>query len=122
MPTNRTRRSRAWQAELDDYRKEQLIQGPNASLLAGVGYLTATRTASLEEAPPEAQALVLAEMERDWQQHGADLMAWWNLGKEAPLLCRKPWVFPRPRPGQLPWAAKQFGQAPASPAAHDGPL
>ena len=110
MPTNRTRRSRLWQAELDDYRRLQLLEGPDAVLLAGVGYLHSLAVGPFDRAPAADQATVLAEMEADWRVHGPALLAWWNEGDAAPRFSGKPWLFPLAGgPGCLPWAAEQFG-------------
>ena len=107
MPTNRTRRTRAWQATLDDYRRQQLIEGPDECLIAGVGYLTGRKW--FREMTEAEQAEVLTEMERDWRVHGPDLMAWWNAGEDAPRFSPKPWIFPRTgSPDRQPWAAQHF--------------
>lgn len=106
MPVKRTvsKRSR----RLDDYRRQQLLDGPDASLLAGVGYLRAA--ASFDQMSADDQAQAMADMARDWAVHGAELMAWWRLGKDAPTDGVKPWAFVSAGgPDTLPWAAEQFG-------------
>ena len=111
MPTNRTRRPRTWQPHLDDYKRQQLLGGPNAALLAGVGYLNRVekKVGRFEDMSPELQAQTLAEMEADWRQHREELMTWWNAGEDAPRFSSKPWIFPRiGTAGALPWAAEQF--------------
>jgi hypothetical protein len=106
MPTNRKRRSRTWQGELDDNKIEQLIEGPDHCLLSGIGYFRRELYFQMDE---EQRVEVLAEMERDWRIHGARIMDWWKLGPDAPPICSVPWIFPRPGPaGTLPWAAEYF--------------
>ena len=93
----------------DEYHREQLIGGPDTSLLAGVGYL-AGRMKWFRHMDDAERAEVLAEMEADWRIHGAELMKWWNAGGNAPFPGAKPWTFPfAGGPDRLPWAAEQFG-------------
>lgn len=102
MPVKQRRRKAR---PFDDYRKEQLLCGPDACLLAGVGYLTAAKWSEMSDGEQE---LALKEMRRDWSAHGPILMAWWDDPEAAPVTS-KPWVFPI-RTGDLPWAAQQFGE------------
>lgn len=110
MPTNRTRRSRLWQERLDDYKRWQLIEGPDAvrrSYEIGAGYLTAP---SWDEMSEVDRANTLDEMKDDWHVHHTELMTWWRLGKDAPRFSPKPWIFPqRGSSDELPWAAEEFG-------------
>lgn len=48
-------------------------------------------------------------MRGDWALHGKMLTAWWNGDESAYRF--KPWNFIVPQPGELPWAAEQFGEA-----------
>jgi hypothetical protein len=104
MPVKQRRRKAR---PFDDYQKEQLLCGPDACLLAGVGYLTAATWSQMSDGEQE---LALADMRRDWAVHGSTLMAWWRDPDAAPIT-NKPWVFPV-RDGALPWAAEQFGEPP----------
>ena len=107
MPVKRTRAKR--RRRLDDYKRQQLLEGPDSVLLAAVGYLAPTRTLRFSETPPDEQAAILADMERDWLTHGPELMAWWKQGADADLSGHKPWTFVIPGgPETLPWAATQF--------------
>ena len=91
--------------QFDEYRACQLLAGPDATLLAGVGYLTAARFELMTEAD---QAAALADMRADWERHGAELLAWWNGDDEAFRF--RPWNFIIRDPARLPWAAEQFGE------------
>lgn len=105
MPVKRTQAKRS--RRLDQYCRQQLLEGPDASLLAGVGYLTA---ATFEEMRADDQAQALAQMERDWRANRDELLAWWNQGPEADQTGFKPWVFVVPEgPSSPPWAERQFG-------------
>lgn len=73
MPTNRTRRSRH-SNRLDEHKREQLLHGPDAVPLAGVGYLAAARVASFDKASKADQAAILAQMRADWDQHRGELL------------------------------------------------
>jgi hypothetical protein len=111
MPTNRTRRSRLWQDRLDDYKRWQLIEGPDAvGRCYGIertGYLIAPSWAEMSEVERVNARL---KMKADWQVHHAELMVWWRLGKDAPRFSPKPWIFPRHGSlHELPWAAEEFG-------------
>lgn len=96
----------------DDYRMQQLVEGPDACLLAGVGYLAAARAARWADLTPDEQAAATAAMRADWERHGAGIMEWWGTGEGS--ACEKPWCFvlpPRdPSTKLLPWAAQQFGE------------
>ncbi|TCJ39204.1 hypothetical protein [Parafrankia sp. BMG5.11] len=94
----------------NDYHREQLIDGPDACLLAGVGYLTA---ATWDQMSDKEQASALEDMQADWTAHGAIIMRWWNQEPGARPITSKPWVFPvAGGPDALPWAAEQFGEPP----------
>ena len=106
MPVKqRRRKARAF----DDYHRQQLLEGPDAVLLAGVGYLHSLSVGSFDGASPEEQAAVLAEMRADWQRHGREMMERWRAGESEPTT--RPWVYPYPgSPDTLPWAAQEFGE------------
>lgn len=93
----------------DDYRRQQLLEGPDASLLAGMGYFAAHKVAAFNQLNAEQQAEVLATMREDWALFGPGLMEWWRSGEQETGM--KPWTFVAPDPGTLPWAAYEFGQA-----------
>ena len=84
----------------NEYCEEQLIEGPDGCLLAGVGYL-AGRFEWFRDMDEIERAEVLAEMEGDWRIHGPELMQWWTAGGKATI--------PGTKPHSLPWAAEQFG-------------
>jgi hypothetical protein len=108
MPTNRTRRSRAWNNELDCYRIETLMNGFNAVLLAGTGYFPAQRGGLPSTASLDQIAEARDEMRRDWSVHGERLLHWWVTDENRPSVM-KPWTFvSTPRPGERPWAWWQF--------------
>jgi hypothetical protein len=108
MPTTRTRRTRALHADIDDYKRQELVEGPGACLLAGVGYLPAQNAAT----PAEQDAAVEAAR-ADWARYGADLLAWW-VGEDDRRFSAKPWIWaPRNGPGTRPWAWWAF-DAPAA--------
>ncbi len=93
----------------DDYHRQQLLEGPDAVLLAGVGYLWSIQGATFDQASPEEQAFVLAEMREDWQRYGREMMERWPRGEYEPAM--RPWVFVVPGgPDRLPWAAETFGE------------
>lgn len=93
MPTSRTRRTRARDG-LDPYMIEQLRDGPDAVLLAGVGYLKATPVGSFDRSSPADQAAILQRMREDWNRSGAELREMWG-------------------PQVQPWAATAFADVPA---------
>ena len=93
----------------DDHRRLQLLEGPDAVLLAGVGYLWSIQEPTFDRASPEEQAAVLAEMREDWARYGAEMMVRWRAGEQEPTTL--PWVYPYPgSPDTLPWAAEKFGE------------
>ena len=106
MPTKR----RAGKAHVfEDYHRQQLLEGPEACLLAGVGYLARISEPTFDRAPPEEQAAVLEAMRADWMRYGAEMMVRWRAGEQEPMT--RPWVFPMPGgPDTLPWAAEEFGE------------
>ena len=57
---------------LDEFRVQQLLEGPDACLIAGVGYLTAGTFAAMS---PAEQERAMAQMRQDWQIHGPMLKA-----------------------------------------------
>jgi hypothetical protein len=94
---------------LHDYRRQQLLEGPDACLLAGVGYLWSIRGATFDQASPEEQAVALAEMREDWARYGREMLERWTRGEREPTT--RPWVYPYPgSPDRLPWAAEAFGE------------
>ena len=106
MPVKRTLAKRS--RRLDDYKRQQLLEGPEELKLPGVGYL-AGRGRTLEALPLAVRAEVLAEMELDWTENKAELTAWWNAGEGAPHFSPMPWIFPLPGgPDRKPWAAERF--------------
>lgn len=106
MPTNRTRRRRRWQNELDCYRIEILMNGSNAVPLPGTGYLPSSGRGKADT--PEQQTEALEEMRRDWAFHRERLLQWWITGENAPQ-GMKPWTFVMAgRPGTRPWAWWEF--------------
>jgi hypothetical protein len=66
---------------LDDYRWQQLLEGPDATLFAGIGYLAGLSGGMFDRMCAEEQAIVLAAMRKDWAIHGPALMEWWNAGE-----------------------------------------
>lgn len=87
MPTNRTRPARSWALDLDEHKREALLFGPDAMLLAGLGYWRLVdRSATLEE------------MRRDWRIHREALLVHWR------GLPSRPEGLPRP------WAAQQLDE------------
>jgi hypothetical protein len=98
MPTNRTRRSRFWAPDLDDFRRQELLMGLGYSVLSGKGYLTMPKSAVTEE--DRAAAMQVARA--DWERHGQALTAWWVAG--VPSTQVRPWTWVAPGgPGTRPW-------------------
>jgi len=94
---------------LDDYRRQELLEGPGGHQLAGVGYLGPFKAAAFDQLGPEDQASVMAAMRQDWADHGATLMVWWRSGEHAEGV--QPWCWvPAGGPDCLPWAGEQFGE------------
>ncbi len=85
---------------LDEFHVEQLLEGPDATLLAGVGFLAPIQSATFSRASPEEQAVVLQEMRDTWARHGREMMERWRAGAYADVV----------RPSGLPWAAEAFGE------------
>lgn len=107
MPVKRSLAKRS--KRLCDYKRLQLLEGPEETLLGGVGYLAGYNAGFLDQLGTAEQAEVLATMERDWRANRDELMAWWNAGRDAPHFSPKPWIFPHyGTPDTLPWAAEQF--------------
>ncbi len=97
----------------DEYMRQQLLEGPDACLLAGVGYLAMFRVAAFDVLQKREQAELLGVMRDDWRRHGPALMTWWREG--GPDGLAKPWCFVAPGgPDRLPWAFQEFG-APDAP-------
>lgn len=106
MPTNRTRRRRRWQNELDCYRIEMLMNGRKAVQLPGTGYFPSTGRGNANT--PEQQAEAIEEMRRDWAIHRERPLHWWITGEDGPQ-GMKPWTFVMTgRPGTRPWAWWDF--------------
>ena len=85
---------------LDEFHVEQLLEGPDATLFAGAGYLHSLSVGSFSRASPEEQAVVLQEMREAWGRHGREMMGRWRAGAYADVA----------RPSGLPWAAEAFGE------------
>lgn len=66
---------------LDAYRREMLLNGHEAMLLAGCGYLGEVMASHFATATPEQRAAILAAMWADWARHRDWLLAeggdWW---------------------------------------------
>ena len=94
----------------DDYHRQQLLDGPDACLLAGVGYLAPYMSApTFDRLAPEERAALLEDMRADWLRYGAEMMARWRAREPEPMT--RPWVFPYlGGPDPLPWAAEAFGE------------
>ena len=95
--------------QFDDYKRQQLLEGPDACLLAGVGYLHSISVGSFALASPKEQASVLEEMREEWALYGREMMDRWRRREPEPMV--RPWVFPMlGGPDNLPWAAEEFGE------------
>jgi hypothetical protein len=95
--------------QFDDSKRQQLLEGPDACLFAGEGYLHSISVGSFALASPEEQASVLEAMRADWARFGAEMMEHWRAGEPEPI--ERPCVLPRlGSPDSLPWAAEQFGE------------
>jgi|GEM_PF-6090482 len=95
MPTTRTRRSRIWAPDLDDYRKQELVEGLGVCRQAGHGYGLLGEGA-------------LATAQTDWAKHGEPILSWWT-GETDERFSQKPWIWPiRGGPGSRPWAWWEF--------------
>lgn len=104
MPVKRTLAKSG--RRLDEYKREQLLDGPHELLLAGLGYHP--HYGCFGVMPDELQAAAMVEMELDWRTHGTRLMEWWNQGGDTGG--EAPSRFAQPRgPDTLPWAAQTFG-------------
>ena len=79
----------------DDFHRQQLLEGPDAVLLAGVGYLWSIQEPTFDRGSPEEQAFVLEEMRAGWARHGAELMAQWRSTEAGTA---------------APWALLEFGE------------
>lgn len=104
MPIKRTKAKRS--LRLDEYRRQQLLEGPDACLLAGVGYLT---TATFDQMDAGAQAAAMADMRADWVRNRDALLQWWSERAPDPAT-----------PDALPWSERYFGRAPAESGAAVG--
>jgi hypothetical protein len=82
LPTNRTRRRRQWQNELDCYRIEILMNGRKAVPLPGTGYFPAFGRGKADTSEQQAEAI--EEMRRDWATHRERLLHWWVTGENKP--------------------------------------
>jgi hypothetical protein len=97
MPVKRTKAKRS--LRLDEYRRQQLLEGPDACLLAGVGYLT---TATFDQMDASGQATALTDMRADWVRNRDALLQWWSERAPDPAT-----------PDALPWAERRFSAAPS---------
>ncbi len=106
MPVKqRTKKARPF----DDYHRLQLLEGPDACLFAGHGYLAPFKAASIEHLDDEQRAALLEAMRADWMRYGPEMMVRWRAGEREPTV--RPWVFPYlGSPDSLPWAAEEFGE------------
>lgn len=108
MPTNRTRRARVSDVELDQFKRQAMFQGPEAVLIAGEGYYPNTARSDLRtEAEHDA---AIAAMRVDWDRHGAALMHWWNTAVPLPKAERDGSYVPPGGPDTKPWAWHRFGK------------
>ncbi len=96
-----------------EYHLEQLLAGPDAALLAGVGYLAGRldgrNAANVDQLTDDQRGEMLEDMRADWQRHGAVIMAWLNGEADRPPVALKPWQIDRGSIGGEPWALAQFG-------------
>ncbi len=102
MPTTRMRRARVWSAELDPHRREALLEGPRAVLIACAAYHKAS-CQTLPEMPEDEWQAGLAEMRRDWEVHHVTLLAAYRVEHGADA---------------KPWAWWRFDASPAQRAEH----
>ena len=72
MPVKRTNAKGS--RRLNDWRRPQLLYGPDYWLLAGVEYLALIHSPTFNRADVDEQTEVLAAMERDWRARGAVLL------------------------------------------------
>ena len=105
MPTKRTRRTRQTHV-FDENCIGQLLKGPDACVLAGMGYFEPYIASGTRDLSVEQYAEMLETMRADWQKHGPELMRQWRTGEP---ITPKPWIFIVPHDG-LPWAAEEFGE------------
>ena len=105
MPTNRTKRGRHSQS-LDYWRIRGLLLGD--ILIAGVGY-GAKHMSGCNNWTPEQWAETTEEMREDWQQYGADFMAWWRGDTERFTAIYGAMGQTRD-PNITPWALTEFGE------------
>ena len=113
MPVKR-RRGKA--RHLDDFCRQQLLEGPEFCTRAsrGMGYLVPYGAATFADLTAEQRAEAFAAMREDWAVFGADLLAWWQSGE--PDLRVRPWAWvPEGSPNTLPWAEETFGKPPFAP-------
>lgn len=105
MPTKR----RVGKAHLlDDYRRQQLLDGPDASSLGAMGYLGPFRAGTVARLTEAQYAEMLAAMRDDWGRFGGEMMDRWRRGEYEPDT--KPWIFVIPGGvDRDPWAWEQFG-------------
>jgi hypothetical protein len=105
MPTTRTRRQRQWTPDLDDYRRQELLDGPGASLLAGQGYYVHAAN-HLDDATEAEHTEARTAMVTDWARHRDTLLAWWIGQAEQSV---RPWAWvARGGAGTRPWAWWEF--------------
>jgi hypothetical protein len=92
-----------------DHQREQLLEGLDACLLAGVGYLAPYTVATFGQLEPEERAEVLAAMRTDWARHGPEMMERWRAAAPDPAMTPPSPVEPGGRE-RRPWAAEAFGE------------
>lgn len=103
MPVKRTLAKAS--RRLDDHKIEQLLEGPERCLLAGVGYIGRMFFWDMDH---NQKAELLADIEVDWRENGERMVAWW-IDLDAEPICSVPWIFPLPGgPGTRPWAWWEF--------------
>lgn len=85
MPVKRTKAKCG--RRLDEYRLQQLVDGPDACLLAGVGYLTA---GTFDAMSLDDKAATLDQMRDDWARQRDDVLHWWR--SRIPMDGAKPWI------------------------------
>jgi hypothetical protein len=106
MPTNRTKRSRSKQG-LDYWKIDQLVTG--SFLLAGVGYAAVCHD-GWNHWSEEDERRVHELMRTDWDQLGADFMAWWRVENDRFTAAYATYGDKRRDPSITPWALTKFGE------------
>lgn len=105
MPVKRTRAKKS--RRLSANRIVALLEGPRSNLLGGGDDYFQCSLSEIDDQPKHVKDAAYAEMRADWEAHRDELMAWWNMGADAPDV--EPWWHTRARgPDDLPWAAIKF--------------